>query len=293
MFEAIGEDDLIVSQSTISMLELSPCRWYYGRGKKTPPSPQMSYGTSQHALIEEYIEGKITAVELVDPLTALRVVTETLADDGWDFETLQPDQSKRAAMCFELAEAAELWLSDWWQADENQNLEVHSVEEPFAMLLKKSTKTKPAVWFVTGGIDLIKTNFDFIDWKTAGYGWKDAAGSAMGQTLAYAMLIEDKYNVLPKRGTYVVYDRGRKLWTERPTSKGPNITREAVDAYRVRVDGWVKYMLNPFHLCTPSDGKQRGWWAKPTYCDTFDDCPTCRHLGDGYDTKPANDRSTW
>lgn len=286
MFPEIPADALIVSQSTINSLELSPCRWKY-RDPDSHPSEPMFFGTVVHAMIEAFLRDEITEWEMINPQIAVDIARSQALYDGFDLEEKMPDVERRAKFSLDLTDATQAWLRDWWQADGNQNLAIKSIEEPFAMKIADAEKYNaplreyPEAWFVTGGIDLLLEDWTMRDWKTAGAGWTIGKGSALSQKEAYAMLVDHKYGIMPTKLVFVVYDRARKLWVEREGK----ITPHSVQAYRARVDGWVQYMRNPFHLCTPTDGKQRGWWSKPDYNDVWDRCPSCRHLGDGYDNK--------
>ena len=193
-----------------------------------------------------------------------------------------------------LADAAQQWLTDFWKP-EGQHLDVLEAELPLALKLQPNdswdlgrlnndTPEGRSVWFVTGGIDLLTGTVVapvMWDWKTAGRGWSGQQGTGNNQKEAYALLLEENGYEPPSEMNYVVYDRSKHAWRIHPAK----ITRQSIDAYVMRVEGWVAYMLNPFHLCTPTDGKQRGWWAKPDYNDVWDSCPTCRYLGDQYDNQ--------
>lgn len=295
----IADDALIFSQSTVSSLELSPCRWYYGthQGIKLEPSEAMFFGTVEHAIVEAFITGKINHFELISPQTAQKIAYEVAEEDGIDLDEKMPDRARRAAWFLELAEAAQAWYHQYW-TEIGRDLDIISVEEQFAMNLGQYPAPKAEfggetgpreVWFVTGGIDLVHnapgtidgTQPVMVDWKTAGRGWSVGQGTGNQQKEAYAMLYENKYGVLPVAMTFAVYNRMKHSWSPYPAK----ITRQSVDAYRLRLEGWINYMLNPFHLCTPSDGKRRGWWAKPDYNDVIDRCPSCRHLGDEWDNR--------
>lgn len=283
MFPQILDTDMIVSQSTVASLELSPCRWYYKPERRKPSEP-MFFGTVTHHQVESFLAGRLNDIQLLDPNLAWTASVDLATDDGFDLYEALPSEEQRAKFSLEISDASSAWLRDYWHADGNQNLAIKSVEEPFAMDITPAEGVYPEgrkVWFVTGGIDLLLEDWKIIDWKTASVMWSKGKGTALGQKEAYAMLVDDKYGVMPTSMTFWVYDRARKLWGPRPA----DITPYSVAAYRARVEGWVQYMLNPFHLCTPSDGKVRGWWSKPQYNDVWDLCPSCRHLGDSWDKK--------
>ena len=283
MFPQIPADAPIVSQSTINSLEISPCRWLY-RAEKHEPSEAMFFGTVVHGMIEGFLEGEFTTWEVINPEAALVVAIHLAEDDGFTLDEKMPAKERRAQFALDVTDATQAWLRDWWQADDNQDLTIRSIEEPFAMQLARDydePEDQPEAWFVTGGIDLLLEDWTMRDWKTSAVMWSKGKGTALSQKEAYAMLVNDKYGIMPTKMEYVVYDRARKYWDIRPG----DITPQSVQAYRARVDGWVRYMRDPFHLCTPSDGKTRGWWSKPTYNDVWDRCPSCRHLGDSWDKK--------
>jgi hypothetical protein len=255
----------------------------------------MFFGTVVHGMIEEFLQGNIDSWELINTDVAHIMAGDLALDDGFELVEKMPDVERRAKFALDITDATQAWLRDWWQKDDNQNLAIKSIEEPFAMELTPPDTVRgwPASWFVTGGIDLLLEDWtiggiDLLledwtmkDWKTASVMWSKGKGTALGQKEAYAMLVWAKYGVMPTHMDFEVYDRARKLWDTRPAE----ITPQSVDAYHKRVLGWVRYMMNPFHLCTPSDGKVRGWWSKPQYNDVWDRCPSCRHLGDTWDKK--------
>ena len=87
MFPEIQEDDLVISQSTISSLELSPCRWLYKPEGRNPSEP-MFFGTVEHAIIEKYIVGEIDQWALISPQNAWDVALECAVDEGIDLFSL-------------------------------------------------------------------------------------------------------------------------------------------------------------------------------------------------------------
>jgi hypothetical protein len=301
-FPQIEQEALIVSQSTFSSLELSPCRWYYGpyRGQKLEPSEQMFYGTVEHAIIESYLLGETNHWQLISPQSAEAIGRAVAEEDGIDLDEKMPFEDRRASWFMDLADAAQQWYHDWW-IPIGKHLKLLEVERQYAMKLGDYPHLSRSlggdgqylpVWFVTGGIDAVfedpETGLPHPhDWKTSGRGWSGAQGSALGQKEAYAILYQDVHGVLPEEHTFVVYDRSRRSWK----SHVGRITPESVAGYRARMDGWVRYMLDPFHLCTPTDGKQRGWWAKPDWNDVWDRCPSCRWLGDEFDSKESKVKS--
>ena len=279
----IPDDAFAMSQSTIKSLDLSPCRvTTVPEGVKIPPSRAMFLGTIEHAIIERRLTGEWTPFQ-VTVISAVEDLIHELADEeGFPLETLLEGQPVRA-----VAEQASSLAREWETSPATlavRELEPIAVELNAYRYVTDLSNGQP-FYLVTGGVDYLALNplsahLIGVDWKTAGRGWNNGDGTGSIQSEILAFLLAPEYGVI-EDWWYVVGDWSRMKWKIHETF----ITPASVWAAVHRAIEWAEYLIDPNrrHLCTPSDGKKRGWWAKPAFNHGF--CPTCKYLGDEWDER--------
>lgn len=283
----VPEGALKLSATTLSSLELSPCRVTM-KAEDQIPSEAMAFGTAVHAGLEQVLSGTLTWVKAQSAGHIREYVAEALEQDGFDLDHYLNGYD--LDWYAEIGDAVAAFHPTW-RTIETAGWNVAEVEQPRS---RPRTTTKGTEYYVvTGGIDLIAQdtggNTLGIDFKTAKRGWwKGDDGAARSQHSVYAWLAEEDFGLI-RDWTYLVYDRSRQTWAPYHVQTSETL----IASILTRLDGWADYLaLDPAvrpHLCTPTDGKKRGWWSKPDYNPVWDTCPTCHTVGDEFDGKPGPD----
>lgn len=295
----VPEGALVLSQSVIGSLELSPCRvTTLPKGMRTEPSVAMFQGTVMHEMAENHIKfGDVT--------TTASAIMET-ADAAWQDEPHEKGKSWAKKLHEENVEAvdwaAEMgmlfqsWLTGPW-AMKYRRMELLEAEVPRSRQLGMTAKGTP-LYVVTGGIDAVfrdpRTGYvHIVDWKTAGRPWSKNDGHGLIQDDVYVWLLsgdDQKYwsELDEAHFTFEVGAFSNLEWRAHDTE----VTCASIHNALERIRGWADFLeLDPRpHLCTPLSMKARGWWARPNY--NHGHCHTCKYLADEYDaewerTEPA------
>jgi len=286
----VPEGALKLSSTTIGSLELSPCRVTIPH--VMVPSEAMAFGTVAHGSLERAITGQATWLQAQVAKNIAQWAKEDLGDEldldaklnGFDLDWYAEIGDAVAAF----KPVFTSMLSAGW--------EVLECEQPRARFRPLADAHVEGYWFVTGGIDLLLGRGDErfgVDFKTSARGWwKDDTGVGRAQHLFYSWLAEPDFGLV-EDWAYYVYDRSRRDWKFYPVKAKP----KAIDAALIRADGWAKFLALPEeirpHLCTPTDGKKRGWWSKPQYNPVWGLCPTCSAVGDEYDDVQLDEEGPW
>lgn len=278
-----------MSWSTVDSLELSPCRQTLG--EKEAPSEPMFYGTVGHALAENVTAGEVSIQKAMSTKYILDLADELATEEGFDVLALLGRHALDWAS--ELSFAIKAWHVGPW-AEAISKWEVVETEKPRSRLVSILPNGQE-FYLVTGGIDLITlptegAKLRGVDYKLTGSGWWKDKSSARGQDDIYAYLAEPDFGLI-EDWSYVVYNRRKGEWLWHNTTVTPKSMRAMVE----RCIGWAEYMTleNRPHLCTPTDGGKRGWWARPAYNPAWNTCPTCRYLGDEFDSQERPSGPWW
>lgn len=280
---SVPEDTMVITQSTVGSMELSPCRVIaVPDGLRTFTSEPMFGGTVPHAIIEEVVTGQADRLKAMSVKHILEVAEEALEFEAWPgtLAALVGDPMEWASGLSALI--AEWWTGPW--STEVRHMDLIEAEVPRWKMhpYGKLPHTERNLAVATGGIDFIgrdpERGIVGIDWKTTGRQWYQNAGGGRIQHQLYDFLVMDEYEV--DEWVYWVGDRSTNKWEPRKAKVTERSRAAALD----RVWQWAVYLDDPDrpYLCTPSDGKSRGWWAKPQYNHGW--CLSCRYLGDGWDT---------
>lgn len=285
----VPEGALKLSSTTVGSLELSPCRVTIEH--TMVPSEAMAFGTAAHGVLERVVTNQLSWVQAQSSKHIAAAAQEDLDDvdlpsklNGFDLDWYAEIGDAVAAFkpTFDRITAA------GWSVAE--------AEKPRARERELDSPYAESYWFVTGGIDLILERGDEvlgIDFKTSARGWwKDDTGVGRAQHLYYSYLAEPDYGLIRNWG-YLVYNRAKQEWDPYYVTAQP----KAIAGALVRADNWAKFLAMPGdvrpHLCTPTDGKKRGWWSKPQYNPVWGLCPTCSAVGDDFDGKPVVEDGPW
>lgn len=275
---------MLLTQSTVESLMLSPCRvTEKPRGVKVPPSEAMFTGTVEHAIVEDFTAGRISKLQACSPQTVISYGERLAREEGFALADLIPrkDQDRWAAKVANLTMA---YIQGPW-AETIRHWEILEQEEPRAVEIAILSNGQ-SLWLATGGIDLIGRSPELgvvgVDVKTSGRGWGGSDGPGRIQHNTYALLAYEDYGLIDD-WRYLVGDLSKLAWRWHPAA----VTPASLQSTRDRIVEWAEYLILPNRptLCTPYDGKKRGWWAKPAYNDGW--CRRCRHLGDQWDDDPA------
>lgn len=284
----VPEGAMVLSQSVIGSLDLSPCRvTTLPKGFRTEPSVAMFQGTVEHTLAEMKVNGgdsttKVSSIlEIADALWADephldgKTWTAKLQEEGID----PLDWAQQISMLHQA------WLTGPW-ALKYAEMDLLEAEVPRARQLGVTAKGTP-LYVVTGGIDAIfKDRYDdvhVVDWKTAGRPWSKNDGPGLIQFDVYDWLLDGEYGEVSSY-TFEVGAFSSLEWR----SHRVNVNQATVTNAMMRIQGWADFLeLDPRpHLCTPVGMKSRGWWARPNY--NHGHCPTCKFLGDEWDAEWLN-----
>lgn len=278
----IPEDAMILTQSTINSLELSPCRvTTIPEGVRVEPSEAMFFGTVQHAGIEAFLKDELSHVALSAPAVWSKIAYEKADAEGIPLDKRLND--KHLDWMSEQAALFTAWYHDFY-TPVGRHWPTQLVEEPLATPLGRFNGRD--VFFATRGVDWLTgpvgENIG-VDFKTSARGWWGNKGTAMNQDDAYTYLLYADSGHMVYDWRFVVGNRSKNAWDIYSTE----VTAQSMNAFIKRVDGWAKFLtLDDIpHICTPLDsGTARGWWSRPDYNHAWNFCPTCRFVGDEYDT---------
>jgi hypothetical protein len=282
LWPEIPANAVVLTQSVIESLEFSPCRiTTVPPGTKVKPSFAMWRGTLSHGIIEKRLTGQWTADQATSAQRVRTLAQEYADKEGYTIEALLEgfDFDKMVDQALYLHREWETAVWGEWM----RNMEVVMVERPFSRYVCDLSNGQP-LYLATRGVDFIGERHDGslvgADWKTTGYPWDKGSGSGKIQDDIFAFLVAPEYGVV-EDWSFWVGDWRYLKWAEYPTKVTPDSVWAAVN----RAIGWAEYLMLPNrpHLCRPSDGKKRGWWAKPEYNHGF--CPTCKWLADDVDRR--------
>lgn len=291
----VPDGALVLSQSVIGSLELSPCRvTTLPKGWRTEPSVAMFQGTVEHALAEaKVIEGKSVTKASDIMAVAVELWEEEPHEEGKSWAAkLKEENIDAVDWAAEMGMLHQSWLTGPW-AMKYSRLELLEAEVPRSRQLGVTAKGTP-LYVVTGGIDAVfghprRRGITIVDWKTAGRPWSKNDGHGLIQDDVYVWLLDGEYG--PLEDIDFVFEVGafsNLEWRAHETE----VTDASIHNALERIRGWADFLeLDPRpHLCTPLAMKQRGWWARPNY--NHGHCDTCKYLADEYDaewerTEPA------
>lgn len=275
---------MLLSQSTVGSLELSPCRVIsVPKGIRPLTTEAMFAGTVEHAVVEGVILGEADHLKSISVRNILNIAEELLEDEAWT-GTLADLVGDPVGWATQLSILTEAWWTGPY-ATLIREMELIEAEVPRWKRHPNGALpyTERELVIVTGGIDYIGRHPErgviAVDWKTTGRAWYQNAGGGRIQHQLYDFLVDDEYEV--DEWLYVIGDRSKMQWDERKATVTPRSKAAALD----RAWQWAVYLDDPDrpYLCTPSEGKSRGWWAKPAYNHGW--CDTCRYLGDEFDQR--------
>jgi hypothetical protein len=275
---------MILTQSTIESLMLSPCRvTEKPSGVRVPPSEAMFKGTVVHSLIEQFMRGELSKMRVGAPSTVLSVAGKLAREEGHEFGNLVPSRL-HDSFAASVANLMMAFIQGPW-AETLRFWETVEAEVPRAVQIATLSNGQE-LWLATGGIDLIGMDPDQgirgVDFKTSGRAWAQYDGQGRVQHNTYALLAWEDYGHI-EDWAYLVGDFSKMAWKWHPAAA----TTASIASTTERIVQWAEYLILESRpvLCTPYNGKARGWWAKPTYNDGW--CDRCRYLGDAHDDDPA------
>jgi hypothetical protein len=256
-------------QSLMGDLELCAARvgLRHEEGYQKIVSPQATFGTCQHAVIERRLKGEdIETVlfqglaEFVEETIEAEYVRHNLdrAEESYEWVDLFVPEIIRATV-------------EWQKIVADHNLQPKFIEKEFSSTIYKG-KGQSYDIVLRGIPDLVEEDGKLWDWKTSGYGWKEGKAEAAAQAALYRFMVDEAGH--PHRQfNFLVYNRKENEWELYETYP----SAEAISSALARAVEYGKMIRAGVYPATPivyQFGKpKRGWYCSEKWCPAWHVCP--------------------